>query len=187
MSGPRPPTTGLIPRPSLFRQHSRSGTIRATPLSGHASLIGHIPTEGLGIAGIDQSAISGGRVRHAQSSELHPAGSDFRSVEFRCDLECPRPERNAARAEVNLLTVARDCLKTALMFAFRISGLLCYFNNEVRGWKPKRTTAIFIPASPLGSVTPQRVMNGATESLGGFDKKPLLAQGAILLKLATVQ
>jgi hypothetical protein len=30
--------------------------------------------------------------------------------------------------------------------AFRIFSLLCYFNNEVRGWKPKRTTAIFIPA-----------------------------------------
>jgi hypothetical protein len=65
------------------------------------------------------------------------------------------------------------------MFAFRISGLLCYFNNAVRGWKPKRTTAIFIPTSTLG-VTPQRVMNGAAESLGGFDKKPLLAQESVL-------
>jgi hypothetical protein len=75
--------------------------------------------------------------------------------------------------------VARDCLKTALMFAFRISGLLCYFNNGVRGWNPKRTTAIFIPASTLG-VTPRRVVNGAEESLGGFDKKPLLAQESVL-------
>jgi hypothetical protein len=29
-------------------------------------------------------------------------------------------------------------------------------------------------------VTPQRVMNGAAESLGGFDKKPLLAQASVL-------
>jgi hypothetical protein len=28
--------------------------------------------------------------------------------------------------------------------------------------------------------TPQRVMNGAAESLGSFDKKPLLAQESVL-------
>jgi hypothetical protein len=30
-------------------------------------------------------------------------------------------------------------------------------------------------------VTPQRVMNGAAESLGGFSKKPPLAQESVLL------
>jgi hypothetical protein len=41
----------------------------------------------------------------------------------------------------------KDGLASRMMKnALRISSLLSYLNNEVRGWKPKRTTAIFIPA-----------------------------------------